>query len=103
MGGAAQLREQILAAVFAAQWDLLREIGDDTLATLDAARHLGPGPWRAHRGDGGRDHVDKGAGDLVDFRPDLRAEERGGGEIERQLLHRRIEQDRSRLRAPLRY
>ena len=34
--------------------------------------------------------------------PMLGAEERGRGEIERELLHRRIEQHRSRLRLPLR-
>src|SRR3954470_24166954 len=102
MGGAAQLREQVVAALRTPDRNLLREIVDDAPAALDAARHLGAGPWRADRGDGGGDHVDKGAGDFVDLGPDAGAEERGGGEIERELLHRRIEQDRPRLPAPLR-
>ena len=49
-----------------------------------------------------RHHVDKGAGDLVDFRADAGAEKRGRGEVERELLHRGIEQHRPRLRLPLR-
>src|ERR1700760_1131006 len=103
MGGAAQLREQVFAVLLAPDRNLLREILDDALAALDAARHLGAGPWRADRGDGGGDHVDKGAGDLVDLGAEASAEERRGGQIERELLHRWIEQDRPRLCAPLRH
>ena len=61
-----------------------------------------PGSGRRIGGDGGRDHVDEGAVDLVDLRPDIGAEERRRGEIERQLLHRRIEQHLAGLRLPLR-
>ena len=104
MGGLAELREQIVAAALgAADRNLLGEIGDDALAALDAARHLRAGQRLADHGDRGRHHVDEGARDLVDLGPDVGAEERGRGEVERELLHRGIEQHRSRLRLPLRH
>ncbi len=64
--------------------------------------------WRAGQGladhrDGSRHHVDKGAGDLVDLRPDAGAEKGRRREVERELLHRGIEQHRSGLRLPLRH
>ena len=73
------------------------------LRPLNAARHLGAGQRLADHGDRGRHHVDEGARDLVDFRPDVGAEKRGRGEIERELLHRGIKQHRPRLRPPLRH
>ncbi len=102
MGGLAKLREQVFAALFAADRNLFRKIGDDAFAPVDAACHLGARQRLADHGDRGRHHVDEGTGDVVDFGADIGAEERRGGEIERQLLHRRIEQHRSRLRLPLR-
>ena len=103
MGRVAKLREQIVAAALgAADRDLFGEIGDDALAAPDAARHLRAGQRLADHGDGSRDHVDKGVGDLVDLGPDAGAEKGGRGEVERQLLHRGVEQHRSRLRLPLR-
>ena len=102
VGGLAQLREQILAAASgAADRYLFREIGDDTLAAPDAARHLGAGQRRADHRDRGGHHVDEGVGDIVDLRPEIGAEERGRREIERELLDRRIQQHRTRLRLPL--
>jgi hypothetical protein len=100
MGGAAQLREQVFAAFGAADRNLLGEIGNDTLATLDAARHRGAGQRPADHGDRGGHHVDKGAGDLVDLGPDSGAEKGSRGQVERKLLHGGIEQDRPRLRLP---
>ena len=50
----------------------------------------------------GGDHIDEGAGDLVNLGTDASAEERGRGEVEGKLLHRGIEQHRPRLRLPLR-
>ena len=104
VGGVAELREQVVAAALgAADRNLLGEIGDDALAAPDAARHRGAGQRLSDHGDGSRDHVDEGARDLVHLRPDVGAEERGRGEVERELLHRGIKQHRSRLRLPLRH
>ena len=75
MGGLAELREQVLAALFATDRNLLGEIGHDALAALDAARHLRARQRPADRGDGGRHHVDERARDLVDLRSDAGAEE----------------------------
>ncbi|MGY4465550.1 hypothetical protein ACVWWK_001232 [Bradyrhizobium sp. LB9.1b] len=103
MGCAAELREQIIAAVVAAsQRNLLPEIADDALAAPDAGRHLRAGQRPADRGDGGGDHVNEGAVDLVDLRPDIGAEKGRRGEIERELLHRRIKLHLAGLRLPLR-
>ena len=104
MGRVAKLREQIVAAALgAAERDLFGEIGDDALAAPDAARHRGAGQRLADHGDGSGDHVDKGIGDFIHFRPDAGAEKGGRREVERQLLHRGVEQYRSRLRLPLRH
>ena len=104
MGRLAQLREQIVAAAFrAADRNLLGEIGDDALAALDAARHRRAGQRLSDHGDGSRHHVDEGAGDLVDLGADAGAEKRRRREVERELLHRGIEQHRSGLRLPLRH
>ena len=103
VGRPAQLREQVLAAALgAAQRNLLGEIVDDALAALDAARHLRARQRRADRRDRGRHHVDEGAVDLLDLGTDVGAEERGRREIERQLLHRGIEQHLAPARLPLR-
>src|SRR6202011_2129207 len=102
VGGAAELGEQVFAALLAADRNLLGEISYDTLAAPDAAGHLGARQRLADYGDGGGDHVDKGAGDLVDLRADIGAEERGRGEVERELLHLGIEQRRAGLCLPSR-
>ena len=103
VGGAAQLREQVFAATLgAADRNLFREVGDDALAAPDAARHRRTRQWLAYHRNRGRHHIDKGAGDLVDLGADIGTEKRGGGKIEGELFHGRIEQDRARLRLPLR-
>ena len=97
----AQLREQIVAALLAADRDLFGEVGDDALPAAHAPRHRGAGPWLADRRHRRRHHVDEGLGDLVHFGPEIAAEERGRGEVERELFHRRIAQHLARLAAPL--
>ncbi len=92
MGGAAQLREQVLAPLGAADRNLFGEVGDDAFAPLHAARHLCARPGLADRRDRCRDHVDECARDLVDFGTDAGAEKGRCGEIERELLHRGVEQ-----------
>src|ERR1019366_6730255 len=67
MGGAAQLREQVFAAFGATDRNLLGEIGDDTFAAFDAARHRCAGQRLANHGDRGGHHVDEGARDLIDL------------------------------------
>ena len=104
VGRLAKLREQIVAAALgAAQRDLFGEIGDDALAAPDAAGHRGAGQGLSDHRDGSRDHVDKGIGDFIHFRPDAGAEKGSRREVERQLLHRGVERHRSRLRLPLRH
>ncbi|MBA7667324.1 hypothetical protein ES703_75411 [subsurface metagenome] len=101
MGGLAQLREQVVAAALAPDRDLLGEIGDDAFAPGNTAAHLGERQRRADRCDRSGDHVDKGAGDVVDLRPDFGAEEGGRRQIQRELFHRRIHQHLAGLRFPL--
>ena len=103
MGGVAQLREQVLAAALgAAERNLFGEIRNDALAAVDAARHRRAGQRLADHGDRGRHHIDEGTGDVDDLGPDVGAQERGRGEIERELFHGGIKQHRPRLRLPLR-
>ena len=102
MGGLAEMREQVVAALAAADRNLLGEIRNDPFAAPDAARHLGARQRLADHGDRGGHHVDKGARDLVDLGSDTGAEERGRGKVERELFHRRVKQHRSGLRFPLR-
>ncbi len=102
VGGAAELRKQVLAAALAPQRDLPREVGDDALTALDAAGHLRAGPGLADWRDSRCDHVDERLHDLVDLRSDIGAEERCRGQVQRHLFHRRIEQDRPWLRRPFR-
>ena len=68
------------------------EIVDHELRGLDAASHLRARNGLAHDGDGGRDHVDEGASSRLNIRAHVSAEERDGGEIERQLFDRGIEE-----------
>ena len=86
----------------AAERNLFGEVGDDPLAACNAAAHLRERQRPPDRRHGGGHHVDEGAGDLVDLRPDVGAEERRRRQIERELLHRRIHQHLARLRLPLR-
>jgi hypothetical protein len=102
MGGATELREKILAAAGAADRNLLGKIGDDAGAAFDAARHLRARPGSADRGDRCGDHIDERLRDLLDVGSDPRAEKRGGREIERELLHGRVEQHRAGSLPPLR-
>src|ERR1700687_4443398 len=90
VGRPAELREKVLATLGAADWYLLREIGDDAGAALDAAGHLRAWPGVADRRDRCRDHIDERARDPVDFGTDALAEKRRGSKIERELFHRRV-------------
>ena len=90
-GGAAELREQIVAAAFAPQRYLPIEIVDDQRrARARRAPSACPAAAPNDR-DRCRDHGDEGALDRIELRTKLVAEERGRREIERQLLDRRVE------------
>ena len=103
MGRMAKLREQVVAAALgAADRNLFGEIGDDALAAPDAARHRCAGERLSDHGDRSRHHVNECIRDVVDFGSDAGAEKGGCREVERELLHRRVEQHRPRLRLPFR-
>src|SRR5579863_8599755 len=97
------MRKKILTVLGAAARNLLREIRHDAGAALDAARHLRPRPGLPDRGDRSRHHIDERPSDLLDIRSNAAAEERSGRKVERELLHRRIEQHLPWLFSPLRH
>ena len=91
-GRLAKLGEDVRPVPGATRVDLAAEIIDHEGAALHAPRHLRAGNGLPHDGDAGRHHVDEGPLQLRDFRAELGAEKRHGGEVEGQLLDRGIEQ-----------
>src|SRR3546814_10648265 len=85
------LRENVLARRRAALGHHLREIVDEIFAARDAAAHRGKGHRHADDADRRLHHVDEGLVDLLRLRPPWNAEKARRGEVERQLLDRRIE------------